>query len=70
MDQNALWQSVLNDISNEVNPASFTAWFQKLKLLKIDNNKVYIEVPMPMHKTVLVKNYFSKRIFLDFHFFY
>ena len=59
MDQNALWQSVLNDISNEVNPASFTAWFQKLKLLKIDNNKVYIEVPMPMHKTVLVKNYFS-----------
>ena len=59
MDQNALWQSVLNDISNEVNPASFTAWFQKLKLIKIDDNKVYIEVPMPMHKTVLVKNYFS-----------
>ena len=59
MDQNALWQSVLDDISNEVNPASFTAWFQKLKLIKIDDNKVYIEVPMPMHKTVLVKNYFS-----------
>ena len=59
MDENALWQSVLNEIYPEVNSASFHAWFNDLKLIRIIDNKVYIQVPMEIHKRILTQNYYS-----------
>ena len=35
MEQNKLWESILNEIYPEVNSASFHAWFHDLKLIKI-----------------------------------
>ena len=59
MGQQDLWQSVLNEIYPEVNSASFHAWFNDLKLVKIAENKVIIQVPMEMHKRILMTNYYS-----------
>ena len=59
MDEKDLWQSVLNEIYPEVNSASFHAWFNDLKLIKIKDNKVYIQVPMEIHKRILTTNYYN-----------
>lgn len=59
MEQNKLWESILNEIYPEVNSASFHAWFHDLKLIKIQDNKVYIQVPMEIHKRILTTNYYN-----------
>ncbi len=59
MGEKDLWQSVLDEIYPEVNTASFHAWFNDLKLIKIENNKVYIQVPMEIHKRILTQNYYT-----------
>lgn len=52
-----LWNSILEEIKPEVNSASFHAWFNDLKLIKIKDNKVVIQVPMEIHKKILSSNY-------------
>ena len=54
-----LWQSFLDNIKNEINPASYHAWFNDLKLIKLDNDIVTIQVPMEIHKKILGDNYYS-----------
>ncbi len=54
-----LWQNFLNNIQNEINPASFHAWFNDLKLIKLDNDAITIQVPMEIHKKILGDNYYS-----------
>jgi chromosomal replication initiator protein len=54
-----LWQSFLDNIQNEINPASFHAWFNDLKLVKLDNDSITIQVPMEIHKKILGDNYYS-----------
>lgn len=54
-----LWQSFLDNIKNEINPASFHAWFNDLKLIKLDNDSITIQVPMEIHKKILGDNYYS-----------
>ena len=51
-----LWNSILEEIKPEVNSASFHAWFNDLKLIKIKDNKVVIQVPMEIHKKILSSN--------------
>ena len=57
-DQN-LWQQFLDMIYNEVNSASFHAWFSDLKLISISADKIVIQVPMEIHKRILNENYYS-----------
>jgi chromosomal replication initiator protein len=54
-----LWQSFLDNIQNEINPASFHAWFNDLKLVKLENDAITIQVPMEIHKKILGDNYYS-----------
>ena len=54
-----LWQSFLDNIKNEINPASFHAWFNDLKLIKLDSDSITIQVPMEIHKKILGDNYYS-----------
>ena len=49
----------MDAIYKEINPASFHAWFHDLVLLKIENNKIQIQVPMEIHKKILGDNYYS-----------
>ena len=59
MGEKDLWQAILDEIYPEVNSASFHAWFNDLKLIKIENNKVFIQVPMEIHKRILTTNYYN-----------
>lgn len=54
-----LWQNFLDNIQNEINPASFHAWFNDLKLIKVTQESVTIQVPMEIHKKILGDNYYS-----------
>lgn len=54
-----LWQSFLNNVESEINPASFHAWFNDLKLVNITNDSITIQVPLEIHKNILGDNYYS-----------
>ena len=59
VDVNNLWQNFLENISNSVNPASFGAWFNGLKLIALNNDSITIQVPMEIHKKMLGDTYYS-----------
>lgn len=54
-----LWNTFLENIKNEINSASFNAWFNDLKLIKIEQDSITIQVPMEIHKKILGDNYYS-----------
>ncbi len=59
LEKDDLWQSFLNNIYKEVNSASYHAWFRDLKLIKITDDEIQIQVPMEIHKRILNENYYN-----------
>lgn len=57
MNNSLLWDKVLALINNELSSLSFETWFNETKLYKIDDDKVFIIVPMPIHKKHLQEKY-------------
>ncbi len=57
MNVDILWSKFLDSIKDEMTTLSFTTWFSETKLYKLDNDKAYIIVPMPIHKIHLIDNY-------------
>lgn len=53
MTDKELWNAVLEEIKPDLNVMSFRAWFQNLKLIRIKENKVIIQVPLEAHKHVM-----------------
>lgn len=53
MTEKDLWNAVLEEIKPDLNVMSYRAWFQNLKLIKIKDNKVIIQVPLEAHKHVM-----------------
>ena len=54
-----IWIKVLEIIRKELNPVSFSTWFGETKLYNIDDNKITLQVPMPLHKRMLLSNYYD-----------
>ena len=59
MDNDILWEKVLNVLKEKMSPISFTTWVKETKIHTIINNKLYIIVPMMCHKLFLQKNYYE-----------
>ena len=59
MDTNALWESFLNKIKENISSLSYETWFKDTKLVSLKDNVATIIVPMPFHKKHLVENYSS-----------
>lgn len=57
MNVDILWSNFLEQIKSELTSLSFDTWFSDTKLYKLDKNKAYIIVPMPIHKKHLIDNY-------------
>ncbi len=59
MNYDSIWSNFLSDIKEkaELSSLAYQTWFSETKLLKLDNGKAYIIVPMPMHKRHLANNY-------------
>ena len=54
-----IWEKVLELIKKELHPVSFSTWFDKTKLFKLTDDKVIIQVPMALHKKMLLSNYYD-----------
>ena len=54
-----IWVKVLDIIKKELNPVSFSTWFSDTKIHDITNEKIYLLVPMPLHKRMFQSNYFD-----------
>ena len=65
MDLDVLWNRILSEIKNELNSLSYSTWFEDTKLDRIENNKVFIIVSMPIQMNHLKDTYSDliKKIF-------
>lgn len=54
-----LLKTFLEKIYSEINPASFHAWFNDLKIISLTDETITFEVPMEIHKKMLGDNYYS-----------
>ena len=59
MGKEELLKKFLDSIYKEINPASFHAWFNDLKIIVLTNNKITFKVPMEIHKKMLGDNYYT-----------
>lgn len=56
MDNNKLWDAFNKAIIDEVSPITYNSWIKNLKLLRRDESKLYIEIPMSIYETILKTN--------------
>lgn len=54
-----IWEKVLDIIKAELNPVSFSTWFNDTKLYSIDDKKIVLQVPMALHKKFMPSNYYD-----------
>lgn len=54
-----LWENFLNVLKSKISSVSFDTWFKDTKLLKQDNCKLVIQVPMTFHKKFLNDTYYD-----------
>jgi len=54
-----IWINVLEIIKKELHPVSFSTWFGETKIHEITDKKIILEVPMPLHKRMLLSNYYD-----------
>lgn len=57
MDNNLLWQKVLENINNIVDPMAYQSWFMSIDFIGIDKNSVRLVVPILWYKTHIDYNY-------------
>ena len=57
MNVQILWSNLLNQIKDDLTSLSYNTWFSETNLYKLENDKAYIIVPMPIHKKHLIDNY-------------
>lgn len=59
MDENNLWISFLEMMKEKLVPIAFDAWFSETKLHKVEDKKMFIIVPMNLHKKNLSETYYD-----------
>ena len=57
MDNNLLWQKVLDNINNIVDPLSFETWFKNIDFIGIVDDKIRLVIPIMWYKSHIEQNY-------------
>ena len=57
MDLNAIWNSFLEKIKNQISDIAFDTWFSETKLVSLNDNTATVLVPYHIHKKNLSENY-------------
>lgn len=57
MNEKQIWNNFLESIKEKISSISYDTWFKDTYINKIEDNKVYIVVPMQLHKKNLSENY-------------
>lgn len=52
-----IFEEFLKQIANKTSPVTYSSWFKDLKLVSMDDTEVVIQVPIPIHKTILKTHY-------------
>lgn len=59
LNSNDVWVKVLSEIEKKLSPMSFNMWFQNTKLYEFNDDKVILLVEMPLHRKMIMKNYYD-----------
>lgn len=59
MNNDDIWLQFLDIIKKDLNPVSFDTWFRETKIHAINNEKIVLQVPMSLHKKMLLSNYYD-----------
>ena len=59
MENSFSWDEFLNIIKSKLSSVSFDTWFKDTKISSMNEDSIYIEVPMSFHKDFLNKNYYE-----------
>ena len=59
MDNNLLWSNFLEVVKRKISTVSYDTWFKDTKILKQEEGKLFIEVPMSFHKKFLNDTYYD-----------
>lgn len=54
-----IWTKVLEYIKKDLNPISFSTWFSDTKISNITDETVILQVPMSLHKKMLLSTYYD-----------
>ena len=67
MDLNAIWNSFLEKIRNQISDIAYDTWFSETKLISLKENIATVLVPYHIHKKNLSENYndIIEEIFTD-----
>ena len=57
MDLNAIWNSFLEKIKNQISDIAYDTWFSETKLINLNDNIATVLVPYHIHKKNLSENY-------------
>jgi len=57
MDDKILWNKVLDNISNIVDPLSYQTWFKNIDFIGVEDNCLRLVIPIMWYKSHIDKNY-------------
>ena len=57
MKTQEIFKNFLNELSDAVSPSTYSVWFNDLSLVSMDDKKIVIKVPLPVHKQILKTTY-------------
>ncbi len=57
MNYENIWQAFLEKIKTKVKPVLFDTWFKDTKLIKLNDDYAFVQVPLDVHKKHLKENY-------------
>ena len=52
-----VWNEFMAKLEKELAPTTFRTWFKDIKLINNYNNRLTIQVPMEIHKSILRETY-------------
>ena len=59
LNNEEIWSDFLEIMHKYFNEVTFGMWFDKTSIYKIDDQKIVLLVPMPLHKKMFLNNYYS-----------
>lgn len=68
-DISSLWEEIKKTYKKELSKPSFEAWILSAHPLRLENQKIYIEVPSKLHKEYWEKNLTSRVVEISFRLF-
>ena len=52
-----IFKNFLTELADAVSPSTYSVWFNDLELISMDDKKIVIKVPLPVHKQILKTTY-------------